>query len=158
MSSTFPTLAVRTFPLPLDPSRAVPRGKPQGISTARQNLNHVIAKEILRDLWEKRCGLLSTQVLQEFYVALTSKLARTVDPQAARIVVGDLLRWDVIVNDGDSILEAIEIQTKHRLSFWDALIVQTAVRGGAVVVFSEDLSDSQVIEGVRITNPFLKER
>lgn len=119
---------------------------------------HVIAKEIVRDLWEKRHGLLSTQVLQEFYVAVTSKLARTVDPQAARIVVGDLLRWDVIVNDGDSILEAIEIQTKHRLSFWDALIVQAAARGGAGVVLSEDLSDGQVIEGVRIMNPFLKER
>lgn len=115
---------------------------------------HAIAKGICRDLWEKRLGLLSTQVLQEFYVAGTTKIARPINSDLAKMIIADLLCWDVVVNDGDSLLEAIDIQKKRKISFWDALIVQAAVRGRAKWILSEDFTDGQVIEGVTIINPF----
>jgi predicted nucleic acid-binding protein len=115
---------------------------------------HAIAKEVVLDIWNERRGVLSTQVLQEFTVAVTSKIARPIDFETVKIIISDFLLWDVVVNNGHSILEAVEIQSKHRLSFWDALIVQAARKGGAGVLLTEDLSDGRVIEGVRIKNPF----
>jgi predicted nucleic acid-binding protein len=115
---------------------------------------HRAARDILRVLWTKRSGVLSTQVIQEFYVSVTKKIPRPIDPGTARTIAGDLLRWDVVVNDGESILEAIDIQTRQKISFWDALIVQSALRGRADVLLSEDLSDGRRIEGLLIQNPF----
>ncbi len=60
-----------------------------------------------------------------------------------------------MVNDGDSIVEAIALQKRCKYSFWDSLIIQAAIRGGADVLFTEDLSDGQVIEGIAIKNPFV---
>jgi predicted nucleic acid-binding protein len=115
---------------------------------------HAIAKEVVRDIWNERRGVLSTQVLQEFSVAVTSKIARPINFETVKIIISDFLLWDVVVNNGHSILEALNIQAKHKLSFWDALIVQAAIKGGAGILLTEDLSDGRVIEGVRIKNPF----
>jgi predicted nucleic acid-binding protein len=115
---------------------------------------HEIARDTLLDLWESGLGVLSTQVLQEFYACVTKKIARPMESGDAKQIIEDLLKWTVVVNDGDSILAAIDIQNKHRLSFWDSMIVQAAVRGGAEVLLSEDLSDGQTLHGVRIRNPF----
>ena len=113
-----------------------------------------IARETILDLWDRGQGLLSTQVLQEFFVSVTRKIPKPLEVQAARAVVEDLLQWEVVVNDGHSILAAIEIQRRYQYSFWDALIIQAAIQGGATLLLSEDLSDGQVIQGVKITNPF----
>ena len=115
---------------------------------------HAIAKEVVLDIWNERRGVLSTQVLQEFTVAVTSKIARPIDFETVKIIINDFLLWDVVVNNGHSILEAVDIQSKNRLSFWDALVVQAAIKGGTGILLTEDLSDGRVIEGVRIKNPF----
>jgi len=74
--------------------------------------------------------VLSTQVLQELYVSL--RQAPNPMPAAeARQVVADYLRWEVVVNNGDSVVEAAELETKYRISFWDALILQAASTSGA---------------------------
>ena len=112
------------------------------------------AREILLDLWESRRGVLSTQVLQEFYVVVTRKIPKPLEPGRAREIVESLLYWDVVVNDPEAVLEAIDLSEKHRLSFWDALVVQAAVVAGAEVLLSEDLNPGQVIEGVRVENHF----
>lgn len=57
--------------------------------------------------------------------------------------------------DTEAILRASEIQERNRISFWDAMIVATALQGGATILLSEDLNHSQVIEGIRVENPFL---
>ncbi len=122
-------------------------------SSAREK--HKISKEIVVDLWTSGLGLVSTQVLQEFFVNITSKIPKPLDVKLAKEIVKDFLKWDVVVNDGESILEAIEIHLRYKYSFWDSMIVGAAIRGGATLLLSEDLSDGQTIDSVKIKNPFL---
>jgi predicted nucleic acid-binding protein len=121
---------------------------------ASAGLKHEIARQIMTDLWTSGNGILSTQVLQEFYVNVTRKIPKPLDLDLARQIVADLLKWDVVVNGGDSILDAIDIQKRHNFSFWDAMIISSSVTGGAVTLLSEDLTDGQIIGGVTIRNPF----
>jgi len=115
-----------------------------------------IAKDALARLWQTGAGLISTQVLQELYVTLTRKVPKPLKAPAAREIVTDMLTWGVLVNDGDSILLAIDIEARQRLSFWDALIVAAAARGGAEILLSEDLPHGRTLAGVRILNPFIE--
>jgi predicted nucleic acid-binding protein len=112
------------------------------------------AVRILSELWDSGRGVLSTQVLQEFFVSVTRKIPKPIDDQYAANIVRDFLRWEMVVNDGDSILEAANLAARYRFSFWDCLIVQAALKGGCDILLSEDLSDDQVIESMRIRNPF----
>jgi predicted nucleic acid-binding protein len=114
------------------------------------------SSEILSLLWQHRTGILSTQVLQEFFVSLTQKVRNPILPETAREIVSDLLRWPLVVNDGKNILRAIDFQVKYHFSFWDSLIVQAAVTSRSQYLLSEDLQDGQVIESVTILNPFLE--
>jgi predicted nucleic acid-binding protein len=112
------------------------------------------AQKILLDLWESGQGLLSIQVLQEFFVNVTQKIPQPLALKTAKQIVDDLLTWEVVVNDGDSILEAIELHLSHKYSFWDSLIIQAAIKGGASLLLSEDLSGGQTLGGITINNPF----
>jgi len=115
---------------------------------------HARAKALLEDLWKNRTGVVSTQVLQELAVNLRRKARKPLDVKATRDVVSDYLTWQVIVNGGDSILEALDIEAKYQISFWDALIVQAAHVSGAEILYSEDLSDGQTYGAVQVINPF----
>jgi predicted nucleic acid-binding protein len=118
------------------------------------NKKHRIAKHILIDLWDSGRGLVSTQVLQEFYVTVTQKIPESLDKKLATQIIKDLLHWDVLIDDGDAIIEAIDIQTKHKFSFWDAMIIQAAINGGAEMILSENLGNDRKIKGMIIKNPF----
>jgi len=115
---------------------------------------HARAKALLEDLWKNRTGVVSTQVLQELAVNLRRKAKKPLDVKATRDVVSDYLTWQVVVNGGDSILEALDIEAKYQISFWDALIVQAAHVSGAEILYSEDLSDGQTYGAVQVINPF----
>ena len=117
---------------------------------------HEIAREIMIGLWESGLGILSTQVLQEFYVTVTQKIPKPMDRNSARQIIRDLLHWNVVVNDGGTLLAAIEFQKANSYSFWDAMIVQSALEGGADYLLSEDLESGRVINSMVITNPFEK--
>ncbi|PKL95089.1 MAG: PIN domain nuclease [Gammaproteobacteria bacterium HGW-Gammaproteobacteria-8] len=116
---------------------------------------HWRAKEIVRNLWETRQGMLSTQVLHEFYINVTQKIPSPMDAARARAVIEPYLRWRVQTLEPGSVLLASEIQQRYRISFWDALIVLAASKCGAAVLYTEDLNPGQVIEGVRIVNPLI---
>lgn len=118
---------------------------------------HDIARRLISSIWDTQNGVLSTQVVQELYVSVTKKIPKPLDVQKAKEIARDLLQWEVIVNDGVSILDAIEIQDKYRYSFWDALIITAALKSGTDVLMSEDLADGQEIGGLIIRNPFAKE-
>lgn len=111
------------------------------------------ARQVLRDLLERGEGVVSTQVLQEFFVTSTKKLG--VEPSAARRKVELLAAMDVVKIDLEMILGAIDLHRLHSLSFWDALILRAASLAGCGVLLTEDLQHNQVIDGVRIENPFL---
>ncbi|MFC1862603.1 PIN domain-containing protein [Thermodesulfobacteriota bacterium] len=115
---------------------------------------HKVAVNILTDLWNSGMGVISTQVLQEFFVNVTQKIPRPIDRKLAREIVRDFLKWHVVVNNGDSILDGIDICEKYKYSFWDSMIIGAAIKSGSTFLMSEDLQDGQVIGGVTITNPF----
>ena len=115
---------------------------------------HEVAKRIVIDLWETKDGILSIQVLQEFFVSVTKKIPKPMDAGLAREIVSDLLKWDIIINDKNSLLEAIDIHIRYNYSFWDSLLIQAAIRSGAALLLTEDLTDSQKIKGISIKNPF----
>ncbi len=115
-----------------------------------------IALGVIRGLWEARSGVLSVQVLQEFYATMTRGLKRPLTPNAVRDIIRDYSSWPVQINDADSVLTASRIEEKYRLSFWDSLIVAAALRTKAEKILTEDLQSGQVIEGILIENPFLE--
>jgi predicted nucleic acid-binding protein len=116
---------------------------------------HQIAKHILGDLWNQRTGALSTQVLQEFYVNVTRKIASPLSKESARAVVSSYIIWCVDTTSQE-ISAAFRIEDEARIGFWDALIVAAALKAGADRILSEDLNAGQMISGVRIENPFAK--
>jgi len=119
---------------------------------------HVKARQAVEELWNEERGLLSTQVLQEFFVQVTRKIPKPLEPRQAKVIVRDLLTWEVVVNDGNLILSAIELQLAHNFSFWDSMIIEAALRGGADLLFSEDLSHGQKIGPLTVVNPFREAR
>ena len=114
---------------------------------------HERAKALVEELWRNRTGVVSTQVLQELSVNLRKKAGRPLDAKATREIITDYLTWHVVVNGGDSILEALDLEARFQISFWDALVVQAAHTSGAEVLYSEDLSDGQTYGAVRVINP-----
>jgi len=118
-------------------------------------LKHDRAVAILSDLWENENGIVSVQVLQEFYVNVTRKISAPLTPALARGVIRNYLAWQIAPNDPSTVLSASEIAERNHISFWDALIVASASNAGADRILSEDLNHGQMIEGVVIENPFL---
>jgi predicted nucleic acid-binding protein len=114
-----------------------------------------IAAEAVKALWDNGNGVLSTQVMQEFYVNVTRKIGHPITPDKARSILATYLAWQVEVIKPDSILRASEIQERHKISFWDAMIVVAAIQSGAMKILTEDLNHGQLIEGILVENPFV---
>jgi len=115
---------------------------------------HEIAVQLLEQLWLEGNGILSTQVLQEFYVNVRRKAQHPVTAEQARALVSDYLAWDPIVNDGAAMLNAIDLEKLFQLSFWDSLILAAAQKGGAAIIYSEDFNHGQKFDSIEIRNPF----
>lgn len=116
---------------------------------------HDRARAMVEELWRDRSGVVSTQVLQELTVNLRRKTGRPLDGKKTREIVADYLSWHVVINTGESILEALDLEGRYRISFWDALVVQAALVAGADILYSEDLSHGQMYGSVRVVNPFV---
>jgi predicted nucleic acid-binding protein len=97
-------------------------------------------------------GVVSLQVLQEYFVTVTRKLR--VDPAVARRKVELLAEFHVATPDVSDILAAIDLHRLHNLSFWDALVIRSAKQSGCTVLFSEDMQHTRAIDGLQIVNPF----
>ena len=113
-----------------------------------------VAREILQQETLEGRAVLSTQVLQEFYVSVTRKLATPLTPGAAHRAVADLAALPTVQVDKELILRSIRRSQAITVSFWDALIIEAALQAGATKVLTEELQDGQAIEGLRIANPF----
>lgn len=113
-----------------------------------------VAQAQLEELWRDRTGVLSTQVLQELYVVATRKLATPIPRTTARRIVALYAEWPVVQVDVPLILAASDLEERHTLSFWDALVVEAARRAGATRLLTEDLQAGRRIAGVRVENPF----
>ena len=115
---------------------------------------HGAAKSVLHELWSEHTGVLSMQVLQEFYVNVTRKISRPISKKSARLVVSSYTIWCVDTTPAE-ISAAFQIEDESRIGFWDALIVASALRSGATRILSEDLNAGQTIAGIHIQNPFV---
>jgi len=113
-----------------------------------------IAKAVLRELWSERTGVLSVQVLQEFYANVTRKIASPLSKDSARSVVSSYAIWCMETTPTE-ISAAFRIEDESRIGFWDALIVSSAVKSGATRILSADLNAGQRIAGILIENPFV---
>jgi predicted nucleic acid-binding protein len=112
------------------------------------------ARALVEQLWRSRDGCLSVQVLHEFFVTVTRKIAKPVDAETAKAIVADLSRWYLHVPAADDVLAAIGIHQRTGISFWDAMIVRSAAEIGCTVLYSEDLNAGQEYSGVCVENPF----
>ncbi len=96
--------------------------------------------------------VLSTQVLQEFFVAMTRKLHH--DPIAIKQLLGLFDDFEIVTINTSIIFDAIDTSVLNQLSFWDSLIISSAVSSHCKVIYTEDMNQGQVIRGVEIVNPF----
>jgi predicted nucleic acid-binding protein len=122
-------------------------------SSAGRKRMHAVA--LLERLSADRSGLLSTQVLMEFYVVATRKLARKLDKATASAIVEDFGTWPVFSPAVADILAAARVAERHELHFWDGMIVHAAITLDAAVLWSEDLNAGQRYDGVVVKNPFV---
>jgi predicted nucleic acid-binding protein len=114
-----------------------------------------IARALLEELWADSSGVVSTQVLQEFYVVATRTFEPPMRRSEAREIVALHVTWSVVQVDVGMILDATTLEERAQLPFWDALITEAARRSGAVRLVSEDLQGGRVLAGVAIENPFV---
>jgi predicted nucleic acid-binding protein len=110
------------------------------------------ALELVAEHRRAGTGVLSLQVLQEYFVTVTRKLR--VDAAVARRKIELLSEFEVLTPDVADVLAAIDLHRLHGFSFWDALVVRAAKQSGCTVLLSEDLQDTRTIDGVQIVNPF----
>lgn len=111
----------------------------------------------MRHLWGARTGMLSFQVLHEFYVTVTDKLRPGLDTGSARNDVRLLMSWKPIPMDERVIEGAWRVQDQYQFSWWDAMIVSAAQCGGCRYLLSEDFSEAQDLGSVYVVNPFKTE-
>lgn len=111
-----------------------------------------VARELLRERLGQRSGVISTQVLQEFYVNATKKLG--LDPAAAQARVKLYGGLSLVLIDLELVLGAIELHRLELISFWDALIVRAAERADCDILYSEDLQHGRRYGRLQVVNPF----
>jgi len=114
---------------------------------------HQVAKAVLQKLWNEKTGLLSAQVLQEFYVNVTRKILTPLSKDLARRVVSSYSIWCMETTPTE-ILSAFRIEDESGIGFWDAMIVSAASKSDARRILSEDLNAGQRVAGILIENPF----
>lgn len=112
------------------------------------------AQAWMRHLWQERSGRLSFEVLNEFYVTVTDKLAPGLGRSEARKEVGVLLAWRPIPTDRRVLEGAWNLQDRYQLSWWNSLIIASARAAGCRYLLTEDLQHQQVLEGLTVLNPF----
>jgi len=114
----------------------------------------VKARALIRDLWQSAEGCLRVQVVQELYVNVTQKIARPLTPDQAAPRIANLSVWQMHRPGAEDVLDAMLLRQRYRLSFWDAMIVASAIQLSCERLWSEDLNAGQVYDTVTVRNPF----
>ena len=109
-------------------------------------------RTILRQLHDANRAVISTQVMQEFFVVATRKLG--VEPLKAKSILQAMSNLEIVSVSPELIFEAIDCGLLNQISFWDALVIVCAAGARCTVILSEDLNDGQIIKGVKMQNPF----
>jgi predicted nucleic acid-binding protein len=118
----------------------------------RDPAKQLTAIQLVTDHVRRRAGVVSIQVLQEYFAITTGKLKLAVDIAKQRVEF--FARLQVVAPTVSDILSAIDVHRLHRISFWDAMILHSAKQSGCRILLTEDLQHGQLIDGVKIVNPF----
>lgn len=113
------------------------------------------ARELLKKAAFEHSGVISTQVLQEFYVAATRKLG--VDPILAKEMVNKFKNYETVLITTEMIKDAIDCSILQRRSFWDSLILITGEKALCEMIWTENLNNGQVVKGIKVLNPFINQ-
>lgn len=113
------------------------------------------AREWIAACWQRRCGRLSTLVLNEFYVNVKKKFPTAIAQGDARAEIRRYQHWRPWAIDHPTIETAWAVESRFGLHYWDALMIAAAQQQGCTLFLSEDLQHEQQIDGVRVVNPFL---
>ncbi len=113
-----------------------------------------LSRQILAALWKTDRGVISTQVLQEFYAVATRKIQPQLPKKRARAIVASYGEWCSVNTDPLLIISASRLEEDHSLAFWDALVIEAALRAGATTLLSEDLQHGRRFGALVIENPF----
>lgn len=119
-------------------------------------IKHDRARKLLEQLWDSGQGVLSTQILQELCINLRRKVARPLPIDDIRRLLEDYLSWEIVVNTPNSVLQALDLEARYKVSFWDALVLQAAETAGVSILYSEDLATGQQYGTFRVENPLLR--
>lgn len=112
------------------------------------------SRDWLAACWKRRCGCLSTQVLNEFYANARKRFATAISAGDARAEVRRYQQWKPWLIDQPTIETAWALESRYQLNYWDALMVAAAQHMGCQWLLTEDLQHDQQIEKLRIVNPF----
>ena len=115
---------------------------------------HQIARDLIVELWNTRTGVVSVQVLQEFFVNITRKPKKPLSAARALEIVKEYLTWEVVENSPALLLASIGLHQKAQLSFWDAAVVQAALEADCSRLYTEDLNAGQRFGKLVLENPF----
>jgi predicted nucleic acid-binding protein len=122
---------------------------------ADEKEKHARASALIKELWDQKTGVLSLQVLQEFYVTVTQKIEKPIGSDETKKIVEDYIAaWEIVEPTTRTLLVAIEARDKYQLHFWDAMIFAAAREARAKVVYTEDFQHGREIESIRFMNPF----
>lgn len=114
-----------------------------------------VAAKTVAEILDARSGVLSIQVLQEFYSTVTRKLRSAITRDVARDLLRSYSSWIIQPLSAEDVVAASFLEQSHQLSFWDALIVQAALLSGAKKLLSEDFQHGRSIGGIAVENPFV---
>ena len=120
-----------------------------------ENRKKEIARQLIRELFKEGFGAISTQVLQEFYVAVTGKIQKPLGISAAQKAIEKYGEFYTVHVDEPLIQRAINLHRREEVSFWDALVIAAAGRVDCRTLYSEDLNHGQKYGSVEVVNPFL---
>ena len=115
---------------------------------------HQMARKAVVELWENNGGVLSAQVLEEFYVNVTRKIPKPLTKKQGLELISQYLSWDTVSIHGGMVAEAAQLEERAKISFWDALIVVSAQRSGARLLLTEDFQAGRKFGDLAVKNPF----
>ncbi|MBN1962969.1 MAG: PIN domain-containing protein [Deltaproteobacteria bacterium] len=113
-----------------------------------------IARSLISDLSNKNQVMISLQVLSEFYWVTTRKLKSPLSLIEAEHATISLANLPIVNTNSNTVIDAITLSREKPLSYWDSLIIQSAILGGCTTIITEDLQHDHSIANISILNPF----
>lgn len=124
-------------------------------SSVEQRRKRDVARLLVKDHIREESGVISIQVIQEFFQVATTKIRKPISVEDALEFMQYMTSFQIVTPDFDMVVAAARIHQKHSISFWDALILQAAKTADCFQVLSEDLQDGFRLDELTVKNPFL---